>query len=178
MLSCCSDVETIRRRHPFVEAMFKAAEDGSKHAELERLHRDKGFPSWLSVTTAPRGTYRETDIIQLLKRHLQDRELPDRRWELFWADDFSAHKTENVKALAFERGYIWMFFGGGVTPSFQPCDLEVCQPVRRRYGELETLRQIENLLHLRNRSVPFNAARTPFFPRTDALFVTGEADLV
>ena len=49
LLSCCSSEDVIRKRMPFVGAM-------SKLKELQAVHRTCGFPSWFSVTTAPKGT--------------------------------------------------------------------------------------------------------------------------
>ena len=69
-LSCCSSEKRIEQRWPFVEAMYKFKDDGPKHKELQEIHRANRIPSWLSVTTAPKGTYRECDIVALLERHL------------------------------------------------------------------------------------------------------------
>ena len=70
-LSCCSDEQTINRATPFCELMFKAAEDGPKRKELQDRYRTCGEKPGFSVTTAPKGTYRETDIVDVLQRQLK-----------------------------------------------------------------------------------------------------------
>ena len=92
----------IRHRWPFCEAMYKYKDDGPKYNELQGLLRTANYPSWLSVTTAPKGTYREVDIVDLLQRHIPPWG-PSRRIEIMIFDDFSAHKTQNIKDLLWER---------------------------------------------------------------------------
>ena len=97
---------------PFCEVMFKAASDGLVNDRLQNFLRSRGFPSWFSVTVAPKGSYREQDIIEFLTKHLEEwRE--GRDWRILLADDFSAHKTPNVFNLAWSRGYILLIHGGG-----------------------------------------------------------------
>ena len=114
LLSCCSDEPTINRAFPFCELMFKAAEDGPKRRQLSDVYRTCGEKPWFSVTTAPKGTYRETDIVDVLQRQLprlQSASAPpggQPRWQIYWADDFSAHKTPNVEHVAWENKFVWM----------------------------------------------------------------------
>ena len=53
-------------------------------------------------------------------------------------DDFAAHRTENVKALLWERGFIRVPLGGGTTGAQQPCDGALNQHVRRKYALCES----------------------------------------
>ena len=69
-LSCCSSPDRIRDRWPFAEAMYKYADNGHEEKDFHEIHRTGGYPAWFSVTTAPRGTYRECDIIAMMQRHL------------------------------------------------------------------------------------------------------------
>ena len=54
------------------------------------------------------------------------------------ADDYSPHKTDNVWRLCWERGYIMIPHGGGVTPIAQTVDTDFNQHVKREYVSLET----------------------------------------
>ena len=99
-LSCCSDLQLIQQRWPWCEAMYKAAEEKQKYKQLQDASRTSGFQSWFSVTTAPKGTDRESDIIAMLERHLPLWG-PGRRWEIMTVDDFSAHNTENIADSAY-----------------------------------------------------------------------------
>ena len=98
-LSCCSNPERIRERWPWAEAMYKAVDDGPKYKELQENLRTRGYPGCLSVTTAPKATYRECNIIAMLQHHHPD-PTPEQRWEIEISDDFSAHRTDAVKNCA------------------------------------------------------------------------------
>ena len=122
---------------PFCELMFKAASDGPVCARLRAFHRSRGLPPWMSVTTAPKGSYREQDIREFLKTHLEEWS-EGRHWRILLADVFSAHKTQNVFNLAWSRGYVLLILGGGSTPVMQTCDTDLNQHVRREYSTLES----------------------------------------
>ena len=85
---------------PFHEIMFKAADDGVVHERLQQFIRSRRFPSWISVTVAPKGSYRSQDVIQFLSKHL-DEWREGRGWRILLADDYSARETENVRQLAW-----------------------------------------------------------------------------
>ena len=71
-LTTFSNVERIEKGEiPYSELMFKAAADGQVTARLKKYLRSRGLPKWLSVTTAPKGSYREADIIAWLDAHLE-----------------------------------------------------------------------------------------------------------
>ena len=105
---------------------------------LQDFLRKREFPSWFSVSVAPKGTYRELDVIEFLKKHLEEwRE--GRDWRILLADDFSAHKSRNAFNLAWSRGYVLLIHGGGATPVAQTCDTDLNQHVRREYGVREAV---------------------------------------
>ena len=122
---------------PYCEMMFKAAADGRVTARLKNYIRSRGFPKWFSVTTAPKGSYREADIIAFLDTHLE-KWTDGRRWRIIMADDFSAHETKNVRNLCWPRGYILVLHGGGATPVAQTPDTYLNQPTRREYAMRES----------------------------------------
>ena len=55
---------------PPAECMFKGARDGSVQKRLNEHRRQRGFPSRFTVSMSESGSYREHDVIALLKRHL------------------------------------------------------------------------------------------------------------
>jgi hypothetical protein len=83
---------------PPAECMFKAAPDGPVDARLQEFLRSRGFPIWFTATTGPKGSYREQDIIQFLKTHLEEWS-EGRHWRILLADDYSAHKTKTYSIL-------------------------------------------------------------------------------
>jgi hypothetical protein len=129
---------------PFHEMMFKAARDGIVYGRLQEFIRSRGFPSWISVTVAPKGSYREQDVIEFLNKHL-DEWTEGRDWRILLADDYAAHKTENVRQLAWSRGYVLIVLGGGTTPVSQTCDTDLNQHVRKAYGVRETQLLLEKM---------------------------------
>ena len=52
---------------PPAECMFKAAPDGPVDARLQEFLRSRGFPTWFTVTTGPKGS-RPCDLCILLSQ--------------------------------------------------------------------------------------------------------------
>ena len=136
-LTTSSDVAAIRNGEiPYCQCMFKFETDARKAASLKAYIRSRGFPKWLSVATSPSGSYKEHDVIVFLDEHLEPM-YEGRQWRILLADDYSAHKTDNVKRLAWSRGYILLLHGGGVTPILQTVDTDLNEYVRAEYGARE-----------------------------------------
>ena len=129
---------------PFAECMFKGEPGGKVEARLQEFLRSRGFPSWFTVTVAPKGSYREQDILAFLQKHLEPW-TAGRHWRVLLADDFSAHKTDNVEAFAWPRGYILLIHGGGSTPVAQTPDTDLNEFVRCIYGEKEARLLMEKM---------------------------------
>ena len=121
---------------PVCECMFKAERDGPVDQRLQAFLRSRGFPSWFTVTVGPSGSYRESDIIIFLQRHLELWQ-EGRDWRIYLCDDYVAHKTENVWNLCWSRGYIRHVHGGGCTPVGQTPDTDHNEHIRRNYGHKE-----------------------------------------
>ncbi len=51
----------------------------------------RGWGPWLSVATSPGGSYRETDVLNFLDRHLP-KMYTGRRWRSMTADDFAPQR--------------------------------------------------------------------------------------
>ena len=131
-------------RIPPTECMFKYERDGCVDKRLQNYHRSRGFGDWFTVSVSPKGSYREYDVIEFLKKHL-DLWTDGRDWRILLCDDYSAHKSENVWRLCWSRGYIRICHGGGVTPVAQTCDTDLNQHVRRVYGALEVQLLLEKM---------------------------------
>ena len=125
--------------------MFKA-EGEILQQRLKQHLRSRGYPAWASASTSEKGSYREEDVLEFLDRHLpampQSRqELPampqSRRWRVAMADDLASHKTDNVRRLCWQRGYVLIVHGGGATPVAQTPDTDLNQHVRRNYSSKE-----------------------------------------
>ena len=61
------------------------------------------------------------------------------------ADDYRAHKSENVFELCWSRGYILLIHGGRCTPVAQTPDTDLNEHVRRDYGRKECALMIEEM---------------------------------
>ena len=123
-------------RMPPAECMFKAEPGGSVDTRLQTYLRSRGFPSWFTVTVGPKGSYREHDVIEFLQKHLEEW-TEGREWRVILADDYAAHKSDNVWSLCWSRGYILHIHGGGATPVGQTPDTDLNEHVRRSYGDKE-----------------------------------------
>jgi len=70
---------------PYVELMFLGTPGGPKEMRLREYVRSRGYGSWLTVACSEKGSYREADVLDFLRRHLpQWRQ--GRRWRLIFAD--------------------------------------------------------------------------------------------
>ena len=131
----CSN-EQKARAIPGFECMFKA--EGEQLEGKLQLHAQAlGLP-WLSVVTGPKGSYREEHILNLLERHLEPWS-PGRQWRVLLLDAYAPQLTDNVRRLAWSRGYVVIPHGGGATGVTQTNDTDLRQHLRRGYVELETL---------------------------------------
>ena len=71
-LTTCSEFTAVAGgAMPWSECMFKASSDGPLNAKFQEYRRSRGYPSWFTVTTGPKGSYREAVIMQFLDRHLE-----------------------------------------------------------------------------------------------------------
>ena len=117
---------------------------GPLNARLQELLRIRGFPSWFTVAVAPKGSYREADVIAFLRKHLEPWK-EGRDWRIILSDDYGPHKTDNVWALCWSHGYITLTHGGGTTPVAQTPDTDLNEFVRRRYGDKEARLLMEKM---------------------------------
>ena len=124
--------------------MFKGTKDCTVHKSLFEHSRQRGFPSWFTVSLSPKGSFLEHDVIAFLKQHLETWK-GGQEWRIIFADDYAAHKTENVFHLCWKRRYVLIVHGGGATPVAQTPDTDLNEEVRRVYGYKECALLIEKM---------------------------------
>ena len=129
---------------PAAECMFKASREGTILPRLRAHLSRHEFPSWFTVTVAPKGSYCEEDVIAWLRSHLEPWR-NGRDWRIYMCDDMSAHKTDNVWNLCWQRGYVRILHGGGTTPVAQTPDTDLNQHVRYEYGKREAHLLLEQM---------------------------------
>ena len=144
LTTCSSEAAVAAGFIPPSECMFKGSKNGQVHLRLEEHRRRMGYPAWLTVTMSEKGTYKEHDVMSLLKAHLEEWK-EGRDWRIIFADAFAAHKTENVFALCWSRGYVLILHGGGATPVAQTPDTDLNEQVRRLYGNRESAILMEKM---------------------------------
>ena len=124
---------------PYAEHMFKA--DGEEILKRLRDHiRKRGYSKWVSVATSEKGSYRTEDVLTFLETHLPQLRPEDegREWRIILADDHRPHLSPHVARLCWQRGYVFIPHGGGVTPVLQTPDTDLNGPVKARYTALES----------------------------------------
>ena len=116
--------------------MFKA-EGRIKEARLQTHLAGLELPYKASVVTGASGSYKETDLLEMQEKWLEDWG-PGRQWEIWAGDAYAAGLTDNVQRQCWRKGYISMTHGGGATGVTQTNDTELHKPVRARFVEKQT----------------------------------------
>jgi len=121
---------------PPVELLFKGGEQAL--ANLQRDLRAEGLGG-LPVQTSDSGSYRNTHILTHLETALPRlREASvSQQWRLLFADAYRAHEHEAVRRLAWERGWVMVFHGGGATGVAQVNDTRLHGRLSQAYQQLE-----------------------------------------
>ena len=143
-LARCPQDQLSRFPFPSAECMFKAESHGAVDKRLQAFRTNHNFPPWLTVTTGPKGSYREADVIEWLKRHLEEWK-PGRDWRIYMCDDYVCHKGDVVWTLCWSRGYIRVVHGGGTTPVGQVPDTDLNELVRATYTSRESELLLEKM---------------------------------
>ena len=95
--------------------------------------------SAIKIQFQEKGSYRLENVLNYIA-NLPSR--PPGQYAIHSLDDFSAHLDEKVRAALFDKGYIHVVQGGGITPDTQINDTHLHAPLKSAY------RKIENALHL------------------------------
>ena len=76
-------------------------------------------------------------------------------WRMLYLDAFSAHLTDRVREMAFERGFVVVYHGGGTTGVCQVNDTDLHAAFEREYLSAEMVSFFEQ-----NLVDPGNSSRT------------------
>ena len=126
---------------PPVEVMFKAAGDRLVHKLQASI---PAWAPWMTVVTAPKGSYREDDVLTFIESRLETM-TPLRRWRILLLDAYSAHLSTRVRMCAWHKGYVVITHGGGASSVTQTNDTDLHAHVKRMYCEMEMADAIEQM---------------------------------
>jgi len=118
---------------PPLELMFKA----KGHTLEDRLQAHiPAWAPWLTVATSASGSYKEHNLLDYL-----DKVLPpltaERGWRILLCDAYRPHMAQSLRRLAWERGFVVVWHGGGATPVCQANDTDLHHTLRQKYTEIE-----------------------------------------
>ena len=129
------------RDFPPVEIMFKAAGD-KVLAKVTALV--PAWAPWLTVTTGPKGSYREEDVLDFIENRLEPM-TDGRRWRILLLDAYSAHLSKRVRVCAWHRGYVVITHGGGASAVTQTNDTDLHAHIKRAYLDMEMADAVEQM---------------------------------
>ena len=132
-ISLFTMVSTDPLQEPPIEILFKVKTDRTLPTDLPVDVR-------MSLAFSDSGSYREEHVLQYLRRWLPvwtpERE-KNHDYRILLLDAYTAHKTEAVRALCRERGFIRIMYGGGVTGILQWNDTDLHAQLDQLYLDLE-----------------------------------------
>ena len=123
---CLSSLEELPPgKFPFCELLFIGGPEVLKKLkeELDALRACGVEVDWLSVAVSDSGSYRAEHVIDYLEKTLLPWG-PGRRWRILMLDAYRAHLVEAVRRLAWSRGYVVIYQGGGCTGISQVNDTD------------------------------------------------------
>ena len=126
---------------PPVEIMFKASGDTLIRSLTAIV---PAWAPWLTVVTAPKGSYREDDVLNFIEQRLEPM-TEGRRWRILLLDAYSAHLTERVRRCAWHKGYVVITHGGGASSICQTNDTDLHAHLKRLYIEMEMADALEQM---------------------------------
>ena len=94
----------------------------------------------MTIVTAPKGSYREDDVLNFIENRLDDK-MPTRRWRILLLGACSAHLSDRVRMCAWHKGYVVVTYGGGASCVTQTNDTDLHAHLKRLYLELELVIQ-------------------------------------
>ena len=142
-MTICTCVDSALADPP-LGILFKAAPKGRVWADL---NADTDIPPWMHVQTQCKGSYRASDMVELLEKTLTPRG-PDYESQVICLDWFAAHRDPSVAKVIRERGHVLLFHGGGSTGYTQVNDTHLHATLQAEmkaleiavfYGELEEM---------------------------------------
>ena len=151
---------------PHVFVLFKGKPHGFVQKSLEALDR----PKWLHVQVQEAGSYRESDVIDSLRKLLPVA-LKDEDSMVIMLDWFAAHRTAKVINFIERRGHVVLFHGGGCTPFTQVNDTHLHAVLQRALVKLEN-----HIMHGKRVDMHMNCqAGVPSLSREDIVNIVATA---
>jgi hypothetical protein len=139
-----------------LEACFKSK--GQGQTILKGLRVPKG----MSVRISESGSYKEEHVFCCLQMHLPPA-TPERfaanDWRILFLDIYSGHLSRRIFELAWDRMYLLMFHGGGLTGLCQPNDTWLHWAFERKMLALEAMDTLQSFL-LNPHGVPTQSRQT------------------
>ena len=137
MTGVTSSEEDARRvGGPPLEILFK----GLTKFIVKGLDSDSGTS--VSLTFAPKGSYRCEHVVAFLRRWLQPW-TPEREasadYRLLYLDAFAAHLQDEVVECAWQLGYYCVYHGGCTTGVSQVNDTDLHAALERMYVDMEAI---------------------------------------
>ena len=124
-----------------LELLFKADSDGRGPKGILRSLDALETGCNMTYQTGPKGSYRLEHVLRFLETHLplwteeRQRKLD---WRLLYLDAYAAHLADEVRTLAWERGFVVRIHGAGTTGDVQVNDTHLHAPFAHLYREMET----------------------------------------
>ena len=132
--------------------MFTQVSSDSKLYTPEFVFKVKGTRTKINVEEdiksqwSPSGSYR---LDQLLKTigNLLNRYHPftQKDYAIYILDDYAVHLMPEVRKALFQRGYILVIIGGGITGFIQSNDTHLHRKLKANYRDLEMELMMEKL---------------------------------
>ena len=141
MTTVTSDKEEAKASTLPLELLFKANTDGRGPKGILRPLEALETGCNMSFQTGPKGSYRLEHVLRFLDKHLPHWTEERRRkldWRLLYLDAYAAHLAEEVRTLAWERGFVVRIHGAGTTGDVQVNDTHLHAPFAHKYREMET----------------------------------------
>ena len=109
-----------------------------------RTHVESPPNSGITFQWAEKRSYRVANVLAFIDK-LPKPSLFAKVLNIFMLDDYSAHLDASVRKKTLARGYIPIFFGGGITGDVQVNDTHAHHPVKVEYRINETDWSLMNL---------------------------------
>ena len=140
MTTVTSDKEEAKGSTLPLELLFKADSDGLGPKGILRSLLALETGCNLTFQTGPKGSYRLEHVLGFLAAHLPHWTKERQRkldWRLLYLDAYAAHLADEVRTLAWERGFVVRIHGAGTTGDVQVNDTHLHAPFAHLYREME-----------------------------------------
>ena len=136
--------------------VYTQVTSNSEFVTPEFIFKGKGTRTKVNVANdihfqwSPSGLYR---LERMLKSHLSNRFNPftQKNYDIYVIDDHAVHLMPEIRKAPFQRGYILVVMGGGITGFIQANDTHYHRKLKSYYRDLEMELMLEKLQVERNK---------------------------